>query len=115
MCSKEESRDQPVEKEIIQKENLAQRHIGNVSDQEEEEKVPDIQRDDLAKRKTHGSVAQQKESLVFGNSSITKADLATWQRLKLSSKERCGFSVLISPQLFSRSLSSKFYFLAGLI
>ncbi|XP_040190973.1 LIM and calponin homology domains-containing protein 1 isoform X4 [Rana temporaria] len=85
--SKEESQYEPVEKEIIQKENLAQRHIDNVSDQEEEEKVPDIQRDDLAKRKTHGSVAQQKESLVFGNSSITKADLATWQRLKLSSEE----------------------------
>ncbi|XP_077333699.1 LIM and calponin homology domains-containing protein 1 isoform X5 [Lithobates pipiens] len=85
--SKEESQDQPVEKVIIQKENLAQRHIDNGSDQEEEEKVPDIQRDDLAKRKTHGSVTQQKEPLVFGKSSITQADLATWQRLKLSSEE----------------------------
>ncbi|XP_018419962.1 PREDICTED: LIM and calponin homology domains-containing protein 1 [Nanorana parkeri] len=85
--SKKEHQDQPAEKMTILKENFAQRPIDNESDQEEEEKVPDIQKDDLAKRKTHGSVKQQKEPLVFSKGSITRADLATWQRLKLSSEE----------------------------
>ncbi|KAM5192217.1 LIM and calponin homology domains-containing protein 1 [Mantella aurantiaca] len=96
--SKEESPDQPVEKVIILKENLTQKSVDNESDQEEEEKVPDIQRDDLASRKTHGSVTHQKEPLVFGNASITKADLATWQRLKLSSEESENMTAKQTPR-----------------
>lgn len=108
--SKEEHQDQPAEKVIILKENLAQRSIDNESDQEEEEKVPDVQRDDLAKRKTHGSVTHQKEPLAFGKGSITKADMATWQRLKLSSEERCGFFSVGFPTVIFQISAVKFCF-----
>ncbi|KAM4707984.1 LIM and calponin homology domains-containing protein 1 [Discoglossus pictus] len=54
---------------------------------EEQEKVPDIQRDDLAKRRTQGSASQHKEPLVFAAPAITTADLKTWQRLKVSSED----------------------------
>ncbi|KAM9330401.1 LIM and calponin homology domains-containing protein 1 [Gastrophryne carolinensis] len=85
--SKWQQQVQPVEKPIVLKENKIQRPVDNESDQEGEEKVPDIKRDDLAKRKTQGPFSQQKEPPVFGTASITKADLATWQRLKLSSDD----------------------------
>ncbi|XP_053559987.1 LIM and calponin homology domains-containing protein 1 isoform X2 [Bombina bombina] len=55
--------------------------------EEEEEKVPDIKRDDLAKRKTQGTVSQKKDSLVFVTPSMTKADMEKWQRLKVSSED----------------------------
>ncbi|XP_069833671.1 LIM and calponin homology domains-containing protein 1 isoform X3 [Dendropsophus ebraccatus] len=85
--SKHESQDQTIEMPAVSlKGNQVQRPVDVESDQEEE-KIPDIQRDDLAKRKTQGAALHQKEPKVFGTSSITKADLATWQRLKLSSED----------------------------
>ncbi|XP_043369860.1 LIM and calponin homology domains-containing protein 1 isoform X11 [Dermochelys coriacea] len=54
------------------------------SEEEEQVKVPDIQRDDLAKRKTQSNLTQQQESPVFVKASITQADLETWDRLKVS-------------------------------
>ncbi|XP_068134588.1 LIM and calponin homology domains-containing protein 1 isoform X2 [Hyperolius riggenbachi] len=84
--SKQDCQEQPMDKVIVLKENVVQKP-GDESDQEEEEKIPDIQKDDLAKRKAQGPASQQKEPPVFGSASITKADLATWQRLKLSSED----------------------------
>uniref|UniRef100_A0A8B9W1Z3 LIM and calponin homology domains 1 n=1 Tax=Anas zonorhyncha TaxID=75864 RepID=A0A8B9W1Z3_9AVES len=54
------------------------------SEEEEEVKVPDTERDDLAKRKSQNVLPQPQEDTVFVNASITKADLETWKRLKLS-------------------------------
>ncbi|KAM4054037.1 LIM and calponin homology domains-containing protein 1 isoform 3-T3 [Anomaloglossus baeobatrachus] len=85
--SKRESQEQTAETTAISlKGKIVQRPVDIESDQEEE-KIPDIQRDDLAKRKSQGAVLNQKEPKVFGSPSITKADLATWQRLKLSSED----------------------------
>ncbi|XP_056413054.1 LIM and calponin homology domains-containing protein 1 [Hyla sarda] len=85
--SKLESQEQTKETPAVTlKSNIVQRPAVIESD-EEEEKIPDIQRDDLAKRKRQGAASHQKEHKVFGTASITKADLATWQRLKLSSED----------------------------
>uniref|UniRef100_A0A6I8R7R7 LIM and calponin homology domains 1 n=1 Tax=Xenopus tropicalis TaxID=8364 RepID=A0A6I8R7R7_XENTR len=53
----------------------------------EQEKVPDIQKDDLAKRKAKASVSLPKEPSAFAAVSITKADMETWQRLRMSSED----------------------------
>ncbi|XP_040274865.1 LIM and calponin homology domains-containing protein 1 isoform X2 [Bufo bufo] len=85
--SKPESQGQTIDLAAVSlKGNVVQRPVDVESDQEEE-KIPDVQRDDLAKRKTHGVATHQKEPKVFGTASITKADLETWQRLKLSSED----------------------------
>ncbi|KAG9479600.1 hypothetical protein GDO78_011559 [Eleutherodactylus coqui] len=86
--SKHESQDQTIERAAVSlKGNTVQRPV-DVESEQEEEKIPDVQRDDLAKRKTQGAAASpQKEPKVFGTASITKADLETWQRLTLSSKD----------------------------
>ncbi|XP_073501762.1 LIM and calponin homology domains-containing protein 1 isoform X8 [Phyllobates terribilis] len=85
--SKRESQEQSAETTaVIVKGNIVQRAVDVESDQEEE-KTPDIQRDDLAKRKSKGAALNQKEPNVFGSASITKADLETWRRLKLSSED----------------------------
>ncbi|XP_075715537.1 LIM and calponin homology domains-containing protein 1 [Rhinoderma darwinii] len=85
--SKHESQDQTIETDAFSLTgNIAHRPVDVESDHEEE-KIPDIQRDDLAKRKTQGAASYQKEPKVFGTASISKADLETWQRLKLSSED----------------------------
>ncbi|XP_071981136.1 LIM and calponin homology domains-containing protein 1 isoform X2 [Engystomops pustulosus] len=85
--SKHEIQERTMETSAVSlKGNIVQRPVDMESDQEEE-KTPDIQRDDLAKRKTQGAASQQIKPKVFGSSSITKADLETWQRLKLSSED----------------------------
>lgn len=96
VSSKHKSQDRSIETEVVSpKGNLVQRPVEVESDQEEE-KIPDIQRDDLAKRKTQGGATHQKEPKVFGAASITKADLETWQRLKLSSEDRCVTSLSVN-------------------
>ncbi|XP_066429242.1 LIM and calponin homology domains-containing protein 1 isoform X3 [Eleutherodactylus coqui] len=86
--SKHESQEQTIERASVSlKGNTVERPV-DVESEQEEEKIPDVQRDDLAKRKTQGAAASpQKEPKVFGTASITKADLETWQRLTLSSKD----------------------------
>ncbi|KAM7168405.1 LOW QUALITY PROTEIN: LIM and calponin homology domains-containing protein 1 [Macrochelys suwanniensis] len=69
---------------VTRKENPFLQSQDNESEEEEQVKVPDIQRDDLAKRKTQSNLTQQQESPVFVKASITKADLETWDRLKVS-------------------------------
>ncbi|XP_034627842.1 LIM and calponin homology domains-containing protein 1 isoform X12 [Trachemys scripta elegans] len=69
---------------VTRKENPFLQSQDNESEEEEQVKVPDIQRDDLAKRKTQSNLTQQQESPVFVKASITQADLETWDRLKVS-------------------------------
>ncbi|XP_066089832.1 LIM and calponin homology domains-containing protein 1 isoform X3 [Saccopteryx bilineata] len=53
--------------------------------------VPDIDRDDLAQRRLQGSLSPHREAPSFVRvSSITEADLETWERLKVSEKTRDG-------------------------
>ncbi|XP_055652691.1 LIM and calponin homology domains-containing protein 1 [Falco peregrinus] len=54
------------------------------SEEEQQVKGPDTERDDLAKRKSQSTLPQLREDVIFVNASITKADLETWKRLKLS-------------------------------
>ncbi|XP_065491009.1 LIM and calponin homology domains-containing protein 1 isoform X5 [Caloenas nicobarica] len=58
------------------------------SEEEQQLKVPDTERDDLAKRKSQSTLPQPREDVIFVNASITKEDLETWQRLKLSGEPR---------------------------
>ncbi|KAM6205909.1 LIM and calponin homology domains-containing protein 1 [Sarcoramphus papa] len=54
------------------------------SEEEQQVKGPDTEKDDLAKRKSQSTLPQLREDVIFVNASITKADLETWKRLKLS-------------------------------
>ncbi|KAM6313626.1 LIM and calponin homology domains-containing protein 1 [Aegotheles albertisi] len=54
------------------------------SEEEQQVKVPDTERDDLAKRKSQSTPPQLQENVLFVNASVTKADMETWRRLKLS-------------------------------
>ncbi|XP_039396326.1 LIM and calponin homology domains-containing protein 1 isoform X3 [Mauremys reevesii] len=69
---------------VTRKENPILQSQDNKLEEEEQVKLPDIQRDDLAKRKTQSNFTQQQESPVFVKASITQADLETWNRLKVS-------------------------------
>ncbi|XP_048797393.1 LIM and calponin homology domains-containing protein 1 isoform X5 [Lagopus muta] len=74
------------------KENPPLQTEKNKSEEEEQVKVVDAERDDLAKRKSQCVFPQLQEDTIFVNASITKADLETWKRLKLSgepSEEDC--------------------------
>ncbi|XP_025933318.1 LIM and calponin homology domains-containing protein 1 [Apteryx rowi] len=68
---------------VTHTENPFLRTKKNESEEEEQVKVPDIERDDLAKRKSQSTLPQLRED-IFVNASITQADLETWKRLKLS-------------------------------
>ncbi|XP_054019749.1 LIM and calponin homology domains-containing protein 1 [Dryobates pubescens] len=54
------------------------------SEEEQQVKGPDAERDDLAKRKSQSTLPQLRGDVPLVNASITKADLETWKRLKLS-------------------------------
>ncbi|XP_067993715.1 LIM and calponin homology domains-containing protein 1, partial [Melanerpes formicivorus] len=54
------------------------------SEEEQQVKGPDAERDDLARRKSQSTLPQLRGDVPFVNASITKADLETWKRLKLS-------------------------------
>ncbi|EOB04399.1 hypothetical protein Anapl_10644, partial [Anas platyrhynchos] len=69
---------------VTHKENTLLKTEKSKSEEEEEVKVPDTERDDLAKRKSQSVLPQPQEDTFFVNASITKADLETWKRLKLS-------------------------------
>ncbi|XP_075799365.1 LIM and calponin homology domains-containing protein 1 isoform X7 [Microtus pennsylvanicus] len=54
-------------------------------------KAPDLQKDDLAQRRIQGRQTPHREAPSFIKlSSITEADLETWERLKVSEKTRDG-------------------------
>ncbi|XP_074444017.1 LIM and calponin homology domains-containing protein 1 isoform X2 [Larus michahellis] len=54
------------------------------SEEKQQVKEPDTERDDLAKWKSQTTLPELQEDVIFVNASITKADLETWKRLKLS-------------------------------
>ncbi|XP_072352752.1 LIM and calponin homology domains-containing protein 1-like isoform X3 [Scyliorhinus torazame] len=56
----------------------------NEPDEEEQLKAPDIERDDLARRKVLGGFTSRQSPHTFIHSSITSADMEIWQKLKLS-------------------------------
>ncbi|XP_059577650.1 LIM and calponin homology domains-containing protein 1 isoform X2 [Alligator mississippiensis] len=74
----------PASQIVTRKQNLFLQCKDNESEEEEQVKMPDIQRDDLTKRKTQSNLSQQQESPMFMKASITQADLETWDRLKMS-------------------------------
>lgn len=78
---------------VTHKENTLLKTEKSKSEEEEEVKVPDTERDNLAKRKSQSVLPQPQEDTVFVNASITKADLETWKRLKLSGEPR--YSVIL--------------------
>ncbi|XP_061441009.1 LIM and calponin homology domains-containing protein 1 isoform X10 [Rhineura floridana] len=55
------------------------------SEEKDQSKVPDIQRDDLARRKNQASPSQL-DLPIFVRASITEADQEIWDRLKVSGK-----------------------------
>ncbi|XP_071663525.1 LIM and calponin homology domains-containing protein 1 isoform X15 [Patagioenas fasciata] len=74
------------------------------SEEEEQLKVPDTERDDLAKRKSQSTLPQPREDVIFVNASITKEDLETWKRLKLSGEPRFGPRTAVSDDAESMSM-----------
>ncbi|KAM9660820.1 LIM and calponin homology domains-containing protein 1 isoform 2-T2 [Morphnus guianensis] len=69
---------------VTSKENPLLQTEKTESEEEQQVKGPDNERDDLAKRKSQSTLPQLREDVTFVNASITKADLETWKRLKLS-------------------------------
>nr|XP_033802427.1 LIM and calponin homology domains-containing protein 1 isoform X3 [Geotrypetes seraphini] len=67
-------------------------------EEEEQEKVPDIQRDDLANRKNQYSHSRPQEGKNFINASITEKDLKTWERLKLSTEASSDETIKTAEQ-----------------
>uniref|UniRef100_A0A8C5PKF3 LIM and calponin homology domains 1 n=1 Tax=Leptobrachium leishanense TaxID=445787 RepID=A0A8C5PKF3_9ANUR len=82
-----EKKDQKLEKVIFTRNENTVTNLANEDSDLEEERIPDVLRDDLAKRKTQSAKAKQKEPLAFAASAISKSDLETWQRLKVSSED----------------------------
>ncbi|XP_067844490.1 LIM and calponin homology domains-containing protein 1-like isoform X2 [Heptranchias perlo] len=82
-----ESHIQATESEVVipQKASVlleSQQH--NEPEEEEQLKTPDIERDDLARRKALGGLTSRQEPHTFIHSSITPADMEIWERLKVS-------------------------------
>ncbi|XP_030305342.1 LIM and calponin homology domains-containing protein 1 isoform X2 [Calypte anna] len=69
---------------VTSKENSLLQTEKTESEEEQQDKVPDSERDDLAKRKSQSTHPQPREDVLFVNTSATKTDLETWKRLKLS-------------------------------
>ncbi|XP_010123366.1 PREDICTED: LIM and calponin homology domains-containing protein 1-like, partial [Chlamydotis macqueenii] len=69
---------------VTSKENPLLQTEKTEPEEEQQVKDPDTERDDLAKRKSQSTLPQLQEGVIFANTSITKADLETWKRLKLS-------------------------------
>ncbi|XP_066576579.1 LIM and calponin homology domains-containing protein 1a isoform X3 [Amia ocellicauda] len=92
--SESEAQVPEVNQILTQKMNrlLQPRHRDEEEEEEEGEEagrgglavVPNIQRDDLAKRKAQSGLVSQREPQAFVKASITQSDLEKWERLKLS-------------------------------
>ncbi|XP_033369406.1 LIM and calponin homology domains-containing protein 1 [Parus major] len=84
---------------VTNKENSLLQNKKTESEEEQQVKELDNERDDLAKRKSQSILPQLQEDVLFVNASITKADLETWKRLKLSGESseedfRCSSNTL---------------------
>ncbi|XP_066404578.1 LIM and calponin homology domains-containing protein 1 [Molothrus aeneus] len=76
-----------VRQTVTSKENPLLQNEKTESEEELQVKELDNERDDLAKRKwmqSQSILPQLQDDVLFANASITKADLETWKRLKLS-------------------------------
>ncbi|XP_039554692.1 LIM and calponin homology domains-containing protein 1 isoform X4 [Passer montanus] len=73
-----------VRQTVTSKESPLLQNEKTESEEEQQVKELDNERDDLAKRKSQSILPQLQEDVLFVNASITKADLETWKRLKLS-------------------------------
>ncbi|XP_054150583.1 LIM and calponin homology domains-containing protein 1 isoform X4 [Melozone crissalis] len=76
-----------VRQTVTSKENPPLQNEKTESEEEQQVKELDNERDDLAKRKLMQSqslLPQLQDDVLFANASITRADLETWKRLKLS-------------------------------
>lgn len=80
-----------VRQTVTSKENSLLQNEKIQSEEEQQMKEPDNERDDLAKWKSQSVLPELQEDVLFVNASITKADLETWKRLKLSGEPRYGF------------------------
>uniref|UniRef100_A0A8C3KWN6 LIM and calponin homology domains 1 n=1 Tax=Calidris pygmaea TaxID=425635 RepID=A0A8C3KWN6_9CHAR len=69
---------------VTSKENPILQSEKTESEKEQQLEVPDTERYDLAKQKSQITLPEPQEDVAFVNASITKADLETWKRLKLS-------------------------------
>ncbi|XP_042324107.1 LIM and calponin homology domains-containing protein 1 isoform X3 [Sceloporus undulatus] len=74
------------------------------SEEKDQGKVPDIERDDLARRKTQANPSQLDLS-VFVKASITQADKAIWDRLKVSGKSSDEESTDTQDSLLSSEMT----------
>ncbi|CAN8208351.1 unnamed protein product [Coccothraustes coccothraustes] len=88
-----------VRQTVTSKENPLLQNEKIESEKEQQVKELDNERDDLAKRKSQSILPQLQEDVFFVNASITKADLETWKRLKLSGEPseedfRCSSNTL---------------------
>ncbi|XP_041131054.1 LIM and calponin homology domains-containing protein 1-like isoform X3 [Polyodon spathula] len=72
---------------LTRRENLFLKPVQNDSEEEGQGgqvTVPNVQRDDLAKRRAQSGPAPYRETQPFVKASITQSDLEKWERLKLS-------------------------------
>ncbi|XP_068045052.1 LIM and calponin homology domains-containing protein 1 isoform X1 [Anomalospiza imberbis] len=88
-----------VRQTVTSKENPLLQNDKTESGEEQQVKELDNERDDLAKRKPQSILPQIQKDVLFVNASITKADLETWKRLKLSGEPseedfRCSSNTL---------------------
>ncbi|XP_023609435.1 LOW QUALITY PROTEIN: LIM and calponin homology domains-containing protein 1 [Myotis lucifugus] len=87
--SLEHKRNQGQTEELTSGVTCAMRAQGSERAEEGLRKVPDIYKDDLAQRRIQGRLAPHREAPSFVSvSTITEADLETWERLKVSGKTR---------------------------
>lgn len=80
-----------VRQAVTSKEDPLLQNEKTESEEEQQVKELDNERDDLAKRKSQSILPQLQDDVFFVNASITKADLETWKRLKLSGEPRYCF------------------------
>lgn len=76
---------------VTSKENPLLQSEKTESEEEQQVKELDNEGDDLATQKSQSILPQLQEDALFVSASITKADLETWKRLKLSGEPRYGF------------------------
>ncbi|XP_041259057.1 LIM and calponin homology domains-containing protein 1 isoform X2 [Onychostruthus taczanowskii] len=88
-----------VRQTVTSKESPLLQNEKTESEEEQQVKELDNERNDLAKQKSQSILPQLQEDVLFVNASITKADLETWKRLKLSGEPseedfRCSSNTL---------------------
>ncbi|XP_041313998.1 LIM and calponin homology domains-containing protein 1 isoform X5 [Pyrgilauda ruficollis] len=93
-----------VRQTVTSKESPLLQNEKTESEEEQQVKELDNERDDLAKQKSQSILPQLQEDVLFVNASITKADLETWKRLKLSGEPRFGPRTAVSDDAESMSM-----------